>query len=503
MNFLLLDDVLPLDESPDGDRINLVEPEDVDLQTHGMGMNNRTPNMSSMNMNATATNLSLGGLSVTRLERSTHMGGAAGGVSSVAAARALIGTLLNEGSDAAGGSLRLVNGRCDVSASGALLMPGSTIHGGVRTGLGLNANGVLQRSPNDYGVGGLTTTHLPSSIDRPLGGGEDGGGFYHDENDDDDHTDGPGFQLAAEEEKKDEEDVRPVPTRTNPFAKSKDDPWALLDPHNAGTSKARPLRIGVTYRLPPGLEDTPSASVNGARTKKRPKMKEEPAHKRASILDIPCVATATFKATLAEEREAIERRRSNSSADGDVSTDGQDVSQLSHGNAVAAPTSVKVPLRGLAFGNEFAYIAKAHAKRKAAERREQRKLMAENPTSAQAQAAAYHDDFDDDNDDAGGFNFGGNDDDDNIIEQPDENDMPLSNVGMTSLDDAFADGNVEHNDGDSINYDAQTFEALCRAHIKAFARGAEKYASETNLTRRVGKWQSRLCPILEEEEKRP
>jgi condensin-2 complex subunit H2 len=47
------------------------------------------------------------------------------------------------------------------------------------------------------------------------------------------------------------------------------------------------------------------------------------------------------------------------------------------------------------------------------------------------------------------------------------------------------------------------FEALCRAHIKSFAKGAEKYAAETNLTKRVGEWQSKLAPILEEEERRP
>jgi len=56
---------------------------------------------------------------------------------------------------------------------------------------------------------------------------------------------------------------------------------------------------------------------------------------------------------------------------------------------------------------------------------------------------------------------------------------------------------------DTSNLDATEFEALCRAHIKAFAKGAEKYATETNLTKRVGDWQSRLAPILEEEEQRP
>lgn len=56
---------------------------------------------------------------------------------------------------------------------------------------------------------------------------------------------------------------------------------------------------------------------------------------------------------------------------------------------------------------------------------------------------------------------------------------------------------------DSTNLDAETFEELCRAHLRAFARGAEKYAAETQLSRRVGDWQSRLSPILEEEEHRP
>jgi condensin-2 complex subunit H2 len=44
---------------------------------------------------------------------------------------------------------------------------------------------------------------------------------------------------------------------------------------------------------------------------------------------------------------------------------------------------------------------------------------------------------------------------------------------------------------------------LCRAHIAAFARGAEKYAAETNLSTRVGQWQMKLLPLLDEEERRP
>lgn len=58
-----------------------------------------------------------------------------------------------------------------------------------------------------------------------------------------------------------------------------------------------------------------------------------------------------------------------------------------------------------------------------------------------------------------------------------------------------------HNITDSVR-DQRTFEELCRAHIAEFARGAEKYAASTNLTRRVDEWQNRLKPILEQEETR-
>jgi condensin-2 complex subunit H2 len=47
------------------------------------------------------------------------------------------------------------------------------------------------------------------------------------------------------------------------------------------------------------------------------------------------------------------------------------------------------------------------------------------------------------------------------------------------------------------------FAALCRARIESFAKGAEKYASDTNLSRRVEKWQSKVKPMLENEERRP
>lgn len=63
-------------------------------------------------------------------------------------------------------------------------------------------------------------------------------------------------------------------------------------------------------------------------------------------------------------------------------------------------------------------------------------------------------------------------------------------------------GLQEDND-DNSNPDATAFERLCRAHIRAFAKGAERYKAETKLTKRVGDWQGKLAPILEEEQQRP
>ena len=56
---------------------------------------------------------------------------------------------------------------------------------------------------------------------------------------------------------------------------------------------------------------------------------------------------------------------------------------------------------------------------------------------------------------------------------------------------------------DENDSEPKTFEELCRAHIRSFAKGAQAYAAETKLSKRVGDWHNRLVPILEEEENRP
>ena len=71
---------------------------------------------------------------------------------------------------------------------------------------------------------------------------------------------------------------------------AREDPWAVLDPHGTSNDRAVPLRIGVTYRLPSGLDedDRPSASVTGSRTrvkneKKKTKKKEREENERSAL----------------------------------------------------------------------------------------------------------------------------------------------------------------------------------------------------------------------------
>ena len=69
-----------------------------------------------------------------------------------------------------------------------------------------------------------------------------------------------------------------------------------------------------------------------------------------------------------------------------------------------------------------------------------------------------------------------------------------------------AGGRDEGEVGGGLSYSSgytNTFENLCREHIASFMKGAEDYARETNLSRRVNAWTLRLEPILLEQEARP
>ena len=530
LQFLLLDDVLPTDRTEGNRKINLREVAvndnsadmtmmnlDNTMATNVLGMgnnNNRTPT------NNDVTLLSLGGvMSATRMmdQNGTFMitRQSLGQSSPTALSRMLMANLQGGPNGTVGdGNLRLLAGMCDVGSDGALLMPGTRTSvfingeaamGGGAGGGGENENGTIEIFP-----GGLSPG--PDDVDRNNSFGvadhdnDDGGASFGNNDNDvfgDDNDNGVGFELNdnyAPEEQENEDDIE-TPKVLNfdqtkqPPKKKKvvEDPWAVLDPHEPSKDKAQPLRIGVTYRLPPGLddEDRPSVSVTGSRTRKKATAKKTASSARYSNDDFnqpPFLADVTF-----DEGD-------DNAEDGDVSF------QVETGVHVSLLKSNE-----LIFGDEFAYVAKAHAKHKDAVKRQRKRQQEQQDDGLEADP--YRDnhcnDYDDENDyGGGGFDF--DDGDDESFGGGDNETRPAanrSNVDFTAIDDVFASSGFNenaYNDDDEFGDSSQqTFEDLCRAHLRKFAKSAEMYAKETQLTKRVGAWQTGLAPLLEEQEERP
>lgn len=489
MEFLLLDDVLPTDDSPDGDRINLRdddahananldllldEDDDDDDAVHNRSLLAATPRNNQSLLNA--TRLSLGGLSVTRLDRSkagSILGGGMdvaagigsngnGRMSSEAATRALIGTILNEGSDGQG-NLRLLSGKCDVSSTGALLMPGSSLltnASGAGDGRNSSAGGMTSINPDSSLFVAEDGDNIVAAANANMDGGGDN--FAHAGGDDDDDDDGGvGFALADDDDDagtfaqaQQQQATAPKKVQFAPIPAKKHDPWALLDPHDAGSvPKARPLRIGVTYRLPPGVDDTPSECVTGARTKKKRSLRKTTMmanNAKTKMLS----AGAGGRRALDTFVSVAAYKSSRAAAGANLHGDSDDEMDEEEAEALAEVAS-SVSMTGLAFGTEFAYIAKATARREAAARREERKRRQMEEAGLPPPPAGSGDQgnsnnfaaFDDDDDDyGGGFAFGGDDDDDDL----DENDAgPVrGNVGVTSLDEAISTAGSQFGSGD-------------------------------------------------------
>ena len=407
-------------------------------------------------------------------------------------------------------------------------------------------------------------------------GGNDGGAC----GDWDDDQEGAGFQLRNDtgdgptmaeadegrEERSDEVDaaaaaslLRGNTADEGTVAASKEkvkkapqrDPWALLDPHNepSNDSMARPLRVGVIVRLPPYLDedDHPSSAVNGSstRTKKAgSKKKKNEKKKEGSSRVAPSAAAASklmkdlfdppylTRDVTFDEDDVVGDGGDDDDADRSMDETGastNDRPRLDDGAAPPHQLDVlrKLQRKELIFGEEFAYVARAHAKHRAATRRQEQRQQLESQggqrqgePNKEAQAvddanAAF--DEDDNDDYGGGFDFGGGDDGSFGNPPGNEDDgnnerLHRSNVDFDAIDDVFGGG--DHGGGGGFNDDDgefngngpahhRTFEELCRAHLRKFARSAESYAAETHLTRRVGAWQDGLAPLLEEQECRP
>ena len=456
------------------------------------------------------------------------------------AAQALIRNLLDgnghaESADPSQATLRLMNGVCDVAESGALLMPG--------TGRGapdLESGGGHGHEDEDGLEMGLDNVHR---LDMTMEGGEDNGhdndddndndddhGFNgYDDGDDDDHDNGAGFVLHSPAPKENEAANEIVTEATLAHgngngtgtgtgtaqakhhsevltlsAETKEtSPWDMLDPHNDSETKSRPLKVGITFRLPHGCSEPPSASVTGARTKKIPRAKPFEEESIDYGMSYTSLAVQDYKATLLAIEEA-KNRNANDDDDSDSENENEnamDTSTDTQTETTHRKMMVPLPMNVLAFGDEFLYVAKAQAKRKAAEKRKLKRMQTENRHESKNAAIAnerFEDMYDDDDDenDGNAFNFAGGDD----YSAGDGGD---DDMDAASRHSARVDGFSGVFGSDDSSDEHQTFEALCRAHLKEFAKGAERFAVETQLSRRVSNWQSKLEGVLAEEDERP
>jgi condensin-2 complex subunit H2 len=253
------------------------------------------------------------------------------------------------------------------------------------------------------------------------------------------------------------------------------DPWTMLEPHdNLGFDK--PLEIGCTIRLPPGLKYLPSECVTGARTTRRmaPRVK------------------APTQPILPPWLHKLE----------------------------------SVPLDDLVLGNEFRYMKKHFATIK----RKKREQEAAQASEADRRAGGLggdiqgdlnnvgDDGYDSDNDtgDYGGWGFGGDNDDNSVGTRM------LNNTGG----DSGANGGEGHDFTGKSNSQvclsqsvmsltlcvkeenhaatsAASYQEACKVRSRQLYDDSEWQYRETDLAKRVRVWQERLEPILEEEEKRP
>lgn len=389
--FLLLDDVLPTDKSDDCRHINLA-PTATEIEVS---------RRFSLASNGTATphrNLSLRtqNLSSSTLGKSFHT--------------LSVSKALNQISTSSTAVLRLMDGQCDLDPSGRLLVPGC------------QNTSPLVKDP-------------PATVDAPLGESEyaAGGDFQGDQ---DDYDDGPGFAMADDDDVNMNEGLNEAANRKRvtfapenthkPTASipARPDPWALLDPHTLDQGKSRPFRLGKTLRLPPGIDDFPSDGVTGARTRKW----------KIPSIKVAMEETVNPKFFAAETFHNLSRKRRH---------DGEDEEKTSTDAGTSLPN---LPLKGLLYGNEFAYLAREHAERKASERRQMRRLQKQwertngpSPTGEVAYAG-----FDDDEDDYGsGFAFAGDDDNDYGGEAG-ESPVIETNTGLQAVEEVYLN---RHEDG--------------------------------------------------------
>ncbi|CAM9100993.1 unnamed protein product [Ectocarpus sp. 6 AP-2014] len=296
------------------------------------------------------------------------------------------------------------------------------------------------------------------------GGGFDGGfgpGDDLDDPRDDVPVDGPRTPEGSVSGRRELRQRESKETEVLKADKAPIDPWAALDPHDPGTSQARPIRKGRTYKIPAQLR----------------------------------------------------KRRGGKKIQGEAKGGGGGEEQKGDGGSWVGRDGrviLSVPLLGLAYP-EFQYVWNRERQRKAAQtrlaRQQARVFMGREdflPESAPPDSAGMNDV----GTDYGGYGSDGSYCSDGGGGYADYGDQSDGGGDMGGYGDgggeAYGGGDGEGDAGvapisleDAFRNKPQTYEDLCRNHIEAFMRGTEKYAHETQLSKRVGAWQEKLEPLME------
>ena len=144
-------------------------------------------------------------------------------------------------------------------------------------------------------------------------------------------------------------------------------------------------------------------------------------------------------------------------------------------------------LQGLHY-SEFGYIVVREKKRSMAKRKHERSVLLKNNLAHNNEIeevvdfGVFGEDADtgyEDNFDACGT------DEDDVCREDDH----IGYVAPVTLNNAF-------------QLAPKSYADLCREHIESYMRGVNQYTNESQLSQRVGEWQARLTPMLEEQAQR-
>jgi hypothetical protein len=232
------------------------------------------------------------------------------------------------------------------------------------------------------------------------------------------------------------------------------DPWAMLDPHDPSSEVNKPTKVGKCFQVPETL------AAAGKKTTKAAKG----------------AAAAAAAAAAAKPLAAGGCRQ-------------------------------MLQLQGLSYP-EFGYVVRREKSRLSAVRKRERALL--SGSNAAAEAGGYGSD-NDGHYGGGGVDFG-------VYGEADDNDDDAGYFDDFDAAPADAEGGGLHGGAaggfgeeqsleirtldDAFQRAPRSYADMCREHIESFMRGVNQYTNESQLSQRVGEWQTRLAPVLEEQAQR-